>query len=70
MGPLLFCGCVEMWKSGEGQVSGLGRSPGSVAKYYRPASVQRSLRMSSVVEAPDIRDLGVSFLWRLIKVLC
>ena len=32
--------------------------------------MQRSLRMSSVVEAPDILDLGVSFLWRPIKVLC
>ena len=26
------------------------RSPGSVAKYHRPAPVQRSLHMSSVVE--------------------
>ena len=58
-----------MWKSGEGQVSGLGRSLGSIPKYYRPASV-RSLRMSSVLEAPDILDLGVSFLWRPVKVLC
>ena len=46
------------------------RSLGSVAKHYRLAPVQRSLRMSSkcggrlhiyYVVAPDVRDLGVSF---------
>ena len=32
----LFCGFVEMWRYGEGRVSGL-RSSGIVAKYYRLA---------------------------------